>query len=66
MCDPSTKTPSLVMEYIPCTEFRQLYPQLQADDIKWILLQVLRGLDYAHSKGVIHRDIKPGNVLMDI
>ena len=63
--DPSTLTPSLIMEYVNNEEWRTLYPLLAKEDIRYHIYQILKGLDYAHSKGIFHRDIKPGNILIN-
>ena len=46
-------------------DFKQVYAELEVKDIKRYMYQILKGLDFAHSKGIIHRDIKPGNILFD-
>ena len=66
MCDPSTKTPSFIFNLAPHKPPSILYPLLEKEDIKWFVYGILKGLRFSHSKGIIHRDIKPGNVLMDL
>ena len=60
-----SKTPSLVFEYINNTDFRNLYPKFQDYDVRYYIYELLKALDFCHSKGIMHRDVKPHNVMID-
>jgi casein kinase II subunit alpha len=63
--DPQSKTPSLVFEHVNNTDFKVLYPQLGDDDVRKYIFQVLKALDFCHSVGIMHRDVKPHNIMID-
>ena len=39
--------------------------RLEAEDARTLLVHISDALDYAHRQGVVHRDIKPDNILID-
>ena len=56
----------LAMEYVEGPRFTDLVKEgpLPVDEAIRLLLQVCDALRYAHGQGVVHRDLKPGNLLV--
>jgi serine/threonine protein kinase len=64
-------TPSLLWYAMKLVEGQSLaqilkaHPQMGADEVVAIIEQVGAALHYAHRRGVVHRDVKPSNVMVD-
>lgn len=57
----------LVTEFVPGTDLRKFVrarQRLTMNEAATIISQAAKGLAYAHSRGMVHRDVKPGNLLV--
>lgn len=57
----------VVFELMPCDLSRVILSSapLNAANIKYLMFQLLCGIQYLHTAGVLHRDLKPSNILVD-
>lgn len=65
--DESTGTSFIAMEYVEGHNLKEVLSQGRAltfDQIGEIAAQVADALDFAHSKGIVHRDVKPANIIL--
>jgi serine/threonine protein kinase len=66
--DPDTKRHYIVMEYVEGNTVNDILRErkrLPVGEAVGIAAQACQGLQYAHRHGVIHRDVKPGNLIIN-
>src|SRR6202167_2566260 len=65
--NPENRNPYIVLEYVAGEALNRMLSRVKKLPLETALQlaeEIAEALDYAHAQGVIHRDVKPGNILV--
>ena len=63
--NPETHQYTLVFEYVDNSDFTELYKEFTDIECRYYLFQLMKALQYSHKNGIMHRDVKPQNIMFD-
>ena len=63
LIDPRNQIISIVTKYVPGTPWKHLINSFTLEDVRIYVFKLLQALDFTHSQGIMHRDVKPSNIL---
>ncbi len=54
-----------MFDYLENVDFRSLIPSMNDLDVRYYIYELLKALNFCHSRGIMHRDVKPQNIIVN-